>query len=430
MTGSGEFTEMAAHAAHMDASDPLARFRSRFHMPVIDGRPVRYFCGNSLGLEPVTARQAVLDELDDWAAMGVEGHLRARSPWLPYHKQLAAPLATLVGGLPHEVVCMNTLTVNLHLMMTTFYRPAAGRTRIVMAGYEFPSDRYAIESQVRMHGLDPASTIIEVQPAVGLHTLTTEQIVQTIHAFGDQVALVLFSGVHFYTGQFFDLRAIAAASHDVGARVGFDLAHAIGNVELQLHTWGADFAVWCSYKYLNSGPGGVAGAFVHERHAANPELIRHAGWWGNDEATRFTMEHGFRPAFGADGWQLSNAQVLPMAVHKASLDIFTEAGMPAIAAKRDALTAMLERTILAVARRHPQVRIITPSDPAQRGAQLSVAFTEKGKSVFDGLNARGIIVDWRVPNVIRVAPAPLYNSFDDVYQFGVAFDAVCGEVYA
>lgn len=430
MTASRDFTDHINYARQMDSADALAGFRERFHMPAIDDVEVRYFCGNSLGLEPRAARGAVQQELDDWATLGVEGHFKARHPWFSYHRMFAEPLAQLVGALPHEVVCMNTLTVNLHLMMTSFYRPHGRRTKILIAGHEFPSDRYAVESQVRLHGFDPVAAIVEVQPEPGTHTLSTEQVVEAIRAHGETLALVMFSGVHFFTGQRFDMQAIAAAATREGANVGFDLAHAVGNVELNLHDWGADFAVWCSYKYLNSGPGAVAGVFVHERHANRPELPRLAGWWGNDEATRFTMEHGFNPTFGADGWQLSNAQVLPMAVHKTSLDIFVEAGMDALARKRDALTAFLERLIDDVSQRYPQVSIITPRDPAQRGAQLSIAFSELGREVFNALLARGVIVDWRVPNVMRVAPAPLYNTYDDVLAFGRAFDEACHEVFA
>lgn len=429
MSTTGDFAEYAAYARAMDETDVLAGFRSRFHVPSLGEQSVRYFCGNSLGLEPLSAREAIIAELDDWARLGVDGHFHARHPWFSYHKMFAEPLARLVGAHPHEVVCMNTLTVNLHLMMTSFYRPAGHRTKILIAGHEFPSDRYAVESQVRLHGLDPRACIIEVQPRPGETTLTTQQIIEAINYHADTTALVMFSGVHFFTGQRFDMGAIASAAKSVGANVGFDLAHAIGNVELHLHDWGADFAVWCSYKYLNSGPGAVAGAFVHERHANRPDLVRLAGWWGNDEATRFAMEHGFNPTFGADGWQLSNAQILPMAVHKASLDIFMEAGLEALWRKRDALTAFLERMIDDVSARYPLVRIITPRDPAQRGAQLSVAFVEHGRNVFEALYARGVIVDWRVPNAIRVAPVPLYSTFDDVYAFGCAFDDVCREVY-
>lgn len=430
MSTTDDFAEHAAYAKHMDEADVLAGFRDRFHVPVMHGQPVRYFCGNSLGLEPLSARDAVLAELDDWATYGVEGHFHARRPWFVYHRMFAEPLAKLLGAYPHEVVCMNTLTVNLHLMMTSFYRPSGRRTKIIIAGHEFPSDRYAVESQVRLHGLDPQSCVVEVQPAPGSSTLTTEHIVDAIKHHADTTALVMFSGVHFYTGQRFDMRAIAEAARSVGANVGFDLAHAVGNVELHLHDWDADFAVWCSYKYLNSGPGAIAGAFVHERHANRPDLVRLAGWWGNDESTRFAMEQGFNPTFGADGWQLSNAQILPMAVHKASLDIFMEAGLEALWRKRDALTDFLERMIDKVSQCYPQVSILTPRDPAQRGAQLSVAFAEHGRAVFEALHARGIIIDWRVPNAIRVAPVPLYNTFDDVYAFGCALNEVCHEVYA
>lgn len=429
MSTLGDGAAHAAYAKEMDENDALTRFRERFHVPLMQGKSVRYFCGNSLGLQPTSARDAIIAELDDWANLAVEGHFHARHPWVSYHRMFAEPLAKLLGAHPHEVVCMNTLTVNLHLMMTSFYRPSGRRTKIIIAGHEFPSDRYAVESQVRLHGLDPQSCVVEVQPLPGSATLSTQQIIDAIHHHADTTALVLFSGVHFYTGQRFDMEAIAKAARSVGANVGFDLAHAVGNVDLHLHDWDADFAVWCSYKYLNSSPGAIAGLFVHERHANRPDLIRLAGWWGNDESTRFAMEHGFTPTFGADGWQLSNAQILPMAVHKAALDIFMEAGLEALWRKRDALTAFLERLIDEVSQRFPQVSIITPRDPAQRGAQLSVAFAEHGRRVFEALHARGIIVDWRLPNAIRVAPVPLYNTFDDVYAFGCALHEVCCEVY-
>lgn len=422
-------TDPTSYATAMDAADPLSGFRERFLHPTVNGKRLRYFCGNSLGLQPVSASKAVQDELDDWATLGVEGHFRARNPWFSYHRMFAAPLAAIVGALPHEVVCMNTLTVNLHLMMISFYRPTPTRSKVIMVGGEFPSDRYAVESQVGIHGFDPIDTIVEIQPVPGQFALTTQQIVDVIAEHGSATALILFSGVHFFTGQCFDMHAITTAGHAVGAHVGFDLAHAVGNVELKLHDWGADFAVWCSYKYLNSGPGAVGGAFVHERHASSSELHRLAGWWGNDEASRFAMEHSFVPSYGADGWQLSNAQVMPMAIHKASLDIFMEAGMQAISSKRTALTGFLEQCILSVSSKHTQLRIITPSDPAQRGAQLSIAFTEDGKAVFDKLSERGFAVDWRVPNVMRVAPAPLYTSFQDVCAFGEALSEICEEVY-
>lgn len=419
------FQDLVDRARDLDAADPLSRFRSSFHFPTRNNVPVLYFTGNSLGLQPTMTREAVLAELDDWATLGVEGHFDARHPWFSYHRMFQEPLAVIVGAKPHEVVAMNTLTVNLHLMMVSFYQPTAERYKIIMAASEFPSDRYAIESQVRLHGLDPVSAMIEVQPLPGTTALTTEQIEAAIKEHGSSVALVLFSGVHFYTGQRFDIERIAAAAHAVGAYAGFDLAHAIGNVELKLHEWNADFAVWCSYKYLNSGPGGVGGAFVHERFASRPDLPRLAGWWGNDEKTRFAMEHGFVPTFGADGWQLSNAQVLSMAAHNASLDVFMDAGLDRIYEKRDQLTGLLAEVVQRIAAEHGGVHIITPS---ARGAQLSISFEHNGRSIFERLIERGVIVDWRTPNVIRVAPAPLYNSYADVVAFGQALNSIIKEL--
>lgn len=408
-------------AEHLDTMDVLALFRSQFHFPQHNGADVRYFCGNSLGLQTIKARHYVNEELDDWRDLGVEGHFKSRRPWFSYHRWFAEPLAQLVGAKAHEVVATNTLTVNLHLMMTSFYRPTQTRNKIVMAGHEFPSDRYAVESQVRLHGFTPEEAMVEIQPLPGTDTLTTRQIVEAINEHGASTALVLFSGVHFFTGQRFDLQAVASAAHNVGAKVGFDLAHAVGNVELSLHDWDADFAVWCSYKYLNAGPGAVGGLFVHERYANQPDLVRLAGWWGNDEATRFTMEHQFVPTYGADGWQLSNAQVLQMATLRASLEVFLEAGIDRISTKRNELTSFAERVITTVIGRRDWIRIITPATQADRGAQLSIHFDRNGKDVFDALISRGIIVDWRTPSVIRMAPAPLYTSFGDVAAFGEAF---------
>jgi len=406
----------------MDRSDELSSFRSRFHIPLGgDKKPVHYFCGNSLGLQPIEAHDAILQEMNDWKRLGVEGHFHAKRPWFSYHTFFPELLAPLVGALPIEIVAMNSLTVNLHLMLTSFYRPTELRHKIILAGKDFPSDRYAIESQIRLHGYDPEQAMVEIQPVPGAHVLTTEQIEKAITEHADSVALVMFSGVHFLTGQFFDLARIAKAAHDVGAHVGFDLAHAIGNVEMRLHDWNADFAVWCSYKYLNSGPGGVGGVFVHERHAERNDLPRLAGWWGNNEATRFEIERGFQSMRGASGWQLSNAQILPMAVHKTALDVFADATMKRISAKRDTLTAMAEHLIDDALKNTDEVRIITPRDPRQRGAQLSIGFDKKGREVFDGLIADGMIVDWRSSNVIRVAPAPLYTSYADVAAFGDSF---------
>ena len=411
-----ENTLSAARA--LDTQDPIRAFREQFIFPQQDGRDVCYLCGNSLGLQPKAIRQALLNELDQWAEHGVEGHFRGDLPWMQYHKYLTKQSARLVGALPHEVVVMNTLTVNLHLMMASFYRPNATRFKIVIEAGAFPSDQYAMESQVRWHGLDPETAIVEVAPRAGEDTLRTEDILQVIKNHGDSVALVMFGGVNYYTGQFYDLAQITAAGHSVGAKVGFDLAHAAGNLPLQLHDWGPDFAVWCSYKYINSGPGGPSGAFVHERHAKSPELPRFAGWWGHDEDERFKMKKGFIPMFGAEGWQLSNAQIFSFAAHKASLDIFDAAGMDHLRAKSLQLTAFLEQVLLEADPGKSFFRIITPSDPAQRGCQLSLLTDERGKALFDYLAKHGVIADWREPNVIRFAPVPLYNSFEDVWNVG------------
>lgn len=406
-------------ARSLDAQDPLRHYRERFFFPKHhDGTDVLYFCGNSLGLQPHSVRPALLAELDHWAGHGVEGHFRGERPWMHYHKFLTEQAARLVGALPHEAVVMNTLTVNLHLMMVSFYRPDRQRFKIVMEGGAFPSDQYAVESQVRLHGFDPAEAIVELVPRTGEDVLRTEDIVQAIEREGDSVALVMFGGVNYYTGQFYDLEKITAAAHRVGARAGFDLAHAAGNVPLRLHDWGADFAVWCSYKYLNSGPGGPAGAFVHERHADSPDLPRFAGWWGHDEGERFQMRKGFRPMRGAEGWQLSNAQIFSFAAHKASLDIFHEAGMDALRAKSLLLTAFLQFVLDEANTNGSRFRIITPRDSAQRGCQISVLTDSTGRELYQRLAAQGVVADWREPNVIRLAPVPLYNSFEDVWKLG------------
>ncbi len=409
-------------ARRMDAEDPLRHFRSRFLFPKHNGTDVRYFCGNSLGLQPASVQAHLQQELDDWAQFGVEAHFQGANPWFSYHKMFAEPLAHVVGGLPHEVVAMNSLTVNLHLLMVSFYRPTAQRWKIICEAGAFPSDQYALESQVRSHGLRPEDSIVELVPREGEYTLRTEDILQTIAEHADSLALVMMPGVQYYTGQVFDMEAIAAEAHAAGAYVGFDLAHAAGNIEMQLHNWDVDFAAWCSYKYLNSGPGGVSGVFVHERHGDKPELPRFAGWWGNDESERFLMRKGFRPARGAEGWQISNAPVLSMAAHKASIEIFEEAGMPAIARKRDVLTGFLEAAIDEASAYNGSdgFRIITPRNTAERGCQLSLLTGSNGRELFNTLTKRGIIVDWREPNVIRVAPAPLYNSFEDAWYLGQA----------
>ena len=415
------FENSLGFARRLDAEDPLRDYRNRFHIPPVAGRESIYFCGNSLGLQPKTARDAVEREMLQWEELAVEGHFTGRQPWFTYHKQFKEPLGQLVGALPHETVVMNNLTTNLHLMLTSFYRPAAGRYKVLMEGGAFPSDQYAVESQVRLHGFSPDDAIVEVQPRPGEYTLRTEDVVRQIEAHGDELALVLFGGINYYTGQVYDLEAIARAGHRAGARVGFDLAHAIGNVPLRLHDWGADFAVWCSYKYLNSGPGGVAGAFVHEKHA-DSDLPRLAGWWGYEEKSRFQMQKGFKPMYGADGWQLANGPVLLLAAHRAALDVFAEAGMDALRRKSRLLTGYLEFILRTDPVLSQHVEIITPADPEWRGCQLSLRLPETGKAVFARLGQEGVIADWREPDVIRLAPVPLYNSFEDVYR--------CGEILA
>lgn len=403
-------------AAEQDRRDPLAHFRQQFHFPQHEGRNALYFCGNSLGLQPKSVEAALQQELEQWRRYGVEGHFRGALPWMHYHKFLQSQTARIVGALEEEVVVMNTLTVNLHLMMASFYRPDTQRFKIILEAGAFPSDQYAVETQARFHGFRPEEAIVELTPRPGEETLRTEDILQTIEQHGPQTALVMLCGVQYYTGQYMDMEAVAHAAHRAGAKVGFDLAHAAGNVPLRLHDWNADFAVWCSYKYLNSGPGGPGGVFVHERHAADASLPRFAGWWGHDEARRFQMEKGFVPMRGAPGWQLSNAQILAFAAHRASLDIFDAAGMTALRRKSEALTGYLEFLLDDLRDKGMNLRIITPRDPAQRGCQLSIVAGSDGRRLFDYLSSHGAICDWREPDVIRLAPAPLYNSFGDVYQ--------------
>jgi kynureninase len=404
-------------AQKMDENDPLRSFRDQFLFPQHKGEPVIYFCGNSLGLQPVAARAALEEELLQWQTEGVEGWFRGQRPWLPYHEYLAPTLAEVVGARKEEVTVMNTLTVNLHLMMVSFYRPTAKRFKIIMEDGAFPSDQYAVETQVKYHGFDPAEAIVEVKPRAGERLLRTEDILATLEEHGPETALILFGGINYYTGQLYDLAAIADAGRRAGVTVGYDLAHAAGNVPLQLHDWGVDFAVWCSYKYMNAGPGGPGGVFVHERHFNNPDIPRFAGWWGYEEENRFQMTKGFVPARGVDGWQISTATIFNFAVHRASLEHFARAGMPALRAKSLKLTAYLEFLIDRLNREKQLFEIITPRDPEARGAQLSILTGSDGKALFDFLAANGVVCDWREPNVIRVAPAPLYNSFEDVFRF-------------
>jgi len=413
-----DFQPDLAFAARLDREDPLRAFRDRFHIPVGPaGRPVRYFCGNSLGLMPRDTASFVNRELEDWATHAVEGHFRARTPWYRYHEHFREAGARLVGARPHEVVMMNSLTVNLHLMMVTFFRPHRERFKILIEDPAFPSDLYAVKSQLAVHGIDPAEGLVQVRPREGEATLRTEDIEAVLDEAGERIALVMIGGVNFFTGQRFDLARITAAARDRGCRVGYDLAHAAGNVPLKLHDWDVDFAVWCNYKYLNAGPGAVAGCFVHERNTKDLDLPRFAGWWGNDPDTRFQMQllPEFVPVPSADGWQLSNPPILGLAPLHASLALFDEAGMPALRAKSERLTGYLEFLL----DRHPTdaFEVITPREAAARGCQLSILVHDRPKERFEALARSGVVADFREPNVIRVAPVPLYNTFEDVRHF-------------
>lgn len=408
-----------AFAQEEDAKDPLNKWRNEFHIPVFNGKQAYYFTGNSLGCQPKRTRAFVEEEIQKWQDYGVEGHFVPKDkPWMHYHKVTKNALANIVGAKPIEVVSMNNLTVNLHLLMVSFYQPTKTRFKIICEAGAFPSDQYMFETQLKHHGLSQEEALIELKPRDGEYTIHTEDIIKTIEETGDELALVLIGGLQYYTGQLFDMKRITTAGHSVGAIVGFDLAHGIGNAPLKLHDWDVDFATWCSYKYLNSGPGNVSGIFVHERFAHDNNLNRFAGWWGHDEGERFLMEKGFKPMPGADGWQLSNSNVLASAAHAASLEIFEEVGMEALRAKSLKLTAYLEFIIDELNKEYGGFEIITPRDPQQRGAQLSIFFHKNGKALFDYLVENGVIGDWREPNVIRIAPVPLYNSFEDVYHFG------------
>lgn len=414
------FENSLAFAKKMDRNDPLSAFRRQYHIPKHKGKSSVYFVGNSLGLQPKDTKKYVVEELEDWKALAVEGHFDGRRPWMHYHKFSKKALAGIVGAKPVEVVAMNQLTVNLHLMMVSFYRPTKERFKIIIESGAFPSDQYAIESQLKYHRLNPDIALIELKPRPGEHTLKTADIVQTIAEHSNQLALVLLSGVQYYTGQFFDIKKITEAGHHHGAVVGFDLAHAAGNVPLQLHKHNVDFAVWCSYKYLNSGPGGIAGAFIHERHKDNTKLPRFAGWWGHKENVRFQMKKGFIPMQGADGWQLSNVPILTSAAHLASLKLFEDAGMTELRKKSLMLTGYLHFLLNEIDSTGLKFEIITPADANERGCQLSLLIKKNGKKIFNALTKQGIFTDWREPDVIRVAPVPMYNSFEDVYRFANA----------
>ena len=405
-----------AYALELDQQDELSRFRESFHIPKhTDGTNSIYFCGNSLGLQPKATKDQLNQELEDWANLGVEGHFHAKNPWMPYHEFLTKNMATIVGAHPHEVVIMNTLTTNLHLMMVSFYRPTPKRFKIIIEADAFPSDRYAVASQASFHGYDPNLAIIEWKPRKGEHTPHLEDLKDLLETNKDEIALVMVGAVNYYTGQFFNLKEITQLGHQHGALVGFDCAHGAGNVDLRLHDSGADFAVWCTYKYLNSGPGSLGGCFVHERHAQNNELPRFTGWWGHNKETRFKMRDDFEPIYGAEGWQLSNPPILSMAAVKASLELFNEAGFHNLRNKSIQLTNYLEFLLTQI--NSDRINIITPTQSNQRGCQLSLAVKNADKSLFESISARGVIADWREPDVIRIAPVPLYNNYEDCWKF-------------
>lgn len=403
-------------ARGMDGGDSLRSFRDQFYIPQDhQGEPYIYFCGNSLGLQPKTVKAGIEQELKDWQNLGVEGHLQAQNPWLSYHEFLTDSMANLVGAKPREVIVMNTLSVNLHLMMVSFYRPTADRYRILIEYDAFPSDRFAVESQIKYHGYEPDDALIQLQARKGEHFIRMEDIEQVILEKGPSIALILLGNTNYYTGQYFDMKRIASAGHAQGCQVGFDCAHAVGNLDMKLHDSNIDFAVWCSYKYLNSGPGSLGGCFVHERHATNFDLPRFAGWWGHNKKTRFGMRDPFDPIPGAESWQLSNPPILSMAAVWASLKIFQEAGMENLRKKSLCLTGYLEYLLHEI--QNDRISIITPADPEERGCQLSVQIANTNSAWFQQLHKSSVIVDWREPDVIRMAPAPLYNTFEEVYRF-------------
>lgn len=422
------FENTSSYAHQLDLDDPLIAHKSQFHIPKHNGVNCIYFCGNSLGLQPKKVSEYVNQELKDWAELGVEGHFKKDTGWFAYHELVRNSIAAVVGALPLEVAVMNHLTVNLHLLLVSFYRPTKDRFKIICEAGAFPSDRYALQSQAKFHGFDPYDAIIELEPSEGKDIISHEDILEAIDEHGDELSLVMFGGVHYFTGQVLKMKEITAAAHEVGAYAGFDLAHAAGNLKLDLHNWNVDFAAWCSYKYLNGGPGTVGGIYVNERHAKNPHLPRFAGWWGNDPATRFTMPHQFTPVLTADSWQTSNAPILEIAALRASLELFEQAGMDALVAKSNKLTSYLLfviKDVLKSKNKEDLISVITPFEEQQQGCQLSLQLKSNGKKIFDFLTEEGIIADWREPDqdgrgdgVIRVAPVPLYNSFMDAYKFG------------
>lgn len=413
---SSTFSLDKSFAEALDGKDVLSAYRERFFLPTVNKKTAIYLVGNSLGAQPKAVKPYVEQELEDWAQLGVEGHFHGQTPWMPYHEVLADPMSKIVGALPAEVVMMNSLTVNLHLMMASFFKPQGRRRKILIEADAFPSDLYAAQSQLKWHGLNPQEDLLLLRPRKNEHTLRTEDILNVIETWGADIAMSMLGGVNYYTGQWFDMRTITAAAKEQGIKVGWDLAHAVGNVPLQLHEWGVDFAAWCNYKYLNGGPGGVAGAFVHEKHHKDTSLSRLAGWWGHDKETRFEMGPDFQPIHSAEGWQLSNAPVLSMAAFRASLDIYEEVGMTKLREKSLRLSGYL-RQLLETRENLPNFTIITPASDADKGCQLSLLTDEKGKGLFDYLTTKGVMCDWREPNVIRIAPVPLYNTFVEAWEF-------------
>lgn len=412
------FQNNLAFAQELDQKDILNKYQSEFIFPKVNNKQVIYFTGNSLGLQPKRAKKFVDEIMTDWAELAVEGHFYAEKPWWDYQERFAKPLSKLVGALPSEVTVMNTLTVNLHLLMVSFYQPKDKRYKIICEEKAFPSDQYMFQSQVNFHGYKPEDAIVEIKRREGEHNIRTEDVLEKIKEVGDELALVLIGGVNYYTGQVFDMKTITAAGHEVGAKVGWDLAHAAGNIKLELHDWNVDFAAWCSYKYMNSGPGNASGCFVHEKHHQS-DLPRFAGWWGHNKDRRFKMEPEFEPVHGADGWQISNLPVLSLAPYLASVEMFDEIGMDVLIEKRKTITSYLEFILNEIDKEVASTfEIITPSNPDERGCQLSVLLHGEGRSLFDYLMKNGVIVDWREPNVIRLAPVPLYCSYADMFHFG------------
>ena len=413
------FQNTLEFAQQLDAQDKLSKYRDEFIFPQHYGKNVIYFTGNSLGLQPKSAKKFVDEVMNDWANLAVEGHFYAEKPWWDYQERFANPLSKIVGAKPSEVTVMNTLTVNLHLLMVSFFRPTAKRYKILCEAKAFPSDQYMIQSQVHFHGLNPNEAIVEIHRREGEHNIRIEDVLAKIEEIGDELALVLIGGVNYYTGQVFDMKTITEAGHKVGAYVGWDLAHAAGNVKLELHDWNVDFAAWCSYKYMNSGPGNASGCFVHEKFHNDNSLPRFAGWWGHNKERRFKMEPTFDPVHGADGWQISNLPVLTLAPYLASVVMFDEVGMVSLIEKRDRITAYLEFVLHEIDKEvDSSFEIITPTNPLERASQLSVFLHGEGRELFDYLMKNGVITDWREPNVIRLAPVPLYCSFEDMYHFG------------